>query len=92
MKIPIKMDTCEIGEGPQMMVRKISEKWSKVMVNTGCFPSASSVSGDGADTAKRCASAVGWHLSSSGSCLASTSFPAQKGLVVRSASAAPNAG
>ena len=35
----MKMGTCEIGKGLQMMVRKISEKWSKVTVNAGvcCF-------------------------------------------------------
>lgn len=34
MKIPVKMDMCEIGEGPQMMVRKVSEK---VTVNAVVF-------------------------------------------------------
>lgn len=30
MKIPMKTDACRMGEGLQVVVRKISEKWSKV--------------------------------------------------------------
>lgn len=79
----MKMDTYEIEEGPQMIIRKIIENWSKIMVNAVLvfFLSSSSVSGEDADAAKRGASTMGWPSSSPGSCLASAGCPTQTALV-----------
>lgn len=76
-----------------MMVRKISEKLSKVVVNVvlglGCFLASSSVSREGIRILQ---SDTGWHLSSPGFHLVSAGCSAQKGLVVGSASTALNTG